>query len=174
MRERINADIKQALKQGEKEKVAVLRLMNAAIQSADIDLGTKGKPRLEGADLVAVLQRMVKQRRDSIEQFNKGGRPDLSAKEQAEIAIIETYLQRYPSGTFAGLARAMIQDMRRVAALPVASHPYLVQALAPRCPMIKGGAFTLFTLFIRSCVNENKAAISSQEEKSSLTTRSAQ
>jgi hypothetical protein len=94
MRERINADIKQALKQGEKEKVAVLRLMNAAIQSADIELETKGKPRLEGAELVAVLQRMVKQRRDSIEQFNKGGRPGLSAKEQAEIAIIESYLPK--------------------------------------------------------------------------------
>ena len=94
MREHINADIRQAMKQGAKDKVAVLRLMNAAIQSADIELETKGKPKLEGSALVAVLQRMVKQRRDSIEQFDKGGRPDLSAKEQAEIAIIETYLPR--------------------------------------------------------------------------------
>lgn len=92
MRERINNDIKTAMKAGQKDTVAVLRLMNAAIQSADIELETKGKPKVEGADLIAVLAKMVKQRRDSIDQFTKGGRQDLADKESAEISIIEAYL----------------------------------------------------------------------------------
>ena len=94
MRERINTDIKTAMKAGEKDKVAILRLMNAAFQTADIEAETKGKPKLAGPELVAVLAKMVKQRRDSIDQFTKGGRPDLAAKEQAEINAIESYLPK--------------------------------------------------------------------------------
>lgn len=94
MRDRINTDVKTAMKAGDKEKLGTLRLMNAAIQSADIEAETKGKPKLAGAELVAVLTKMVKQRRDSIEQFNAGSRPDLAQKEQAEIAVIEAYLPK--------------------------------------------------------------------------------
>ena len=94
MRDRINTDVKIAMKAGEKEKLGTLRLMNAAIQSADIEAETKGKPKLAGAELVAVLTKMVKQRRDSIEQFNAGSRPDLAKKEESEIAVIEAYLPK--------------------------------------------------------------------------------
>ncbi len=90
MRARISGDLKAAMKAGDKAKVATLRLINAAIQSAEID----AKASLDDAGVVAVMTKMVKQRRDSIAQYTSGGRPDLAATEEAEIAIIETYLPK--------------------------------------------------------------------------------
>lgn len=90
MRQRINDDIKAAMKAGDKAKVGVLRLINAAIQSAEIEQ----RKDLDAAAVMAVMTKMVKQRRDSIEQYTKGGRPDLAAVEEAEIAIIEGYLPK--------------------------------------------------------------------------------
>ena len=90
MRQRINDDIKAAMKAGDKARVGVLRLINAAIQSAEIEQ----KKELDTAAVMAVMTKMVKQRRDSIEQYTKGGRPDLAAIEEAEIAIIEAYLPK--------------------------------------------------------------------------------
>lgn len=97
MRDRINNDVKTAMKAGEKDRVATLRLINAAIQSFEIEAETSGKPKPTEADIVAVLSKMVKQRRDSIEQYKAGKREDLAAKEAAEIAIIETYLPKQMS-----------------------------------------------------------------------------
>lgn len=88
MRTRISSDLKAAMKAGEKDKVAVLRLINAAIQSAEIE----AKGAIDEAGILAVMTKMVKQRRDSIQQYTDGGRPDLAEKEQAEIAVIEQYL----------------------------------------------------------------------------------
>ncbi len=88
MRTRISSDLKAAMKAGEKDKVAVLRLINAAIQSAEIE----AKGVIDEAGILAVMTKMVKQRRDSIQQYTDGGRPDLADKEQAEITIIEQYL----------------------------------------------------------------------------------
>ena len=88
MRTKISSDIKVAMKSGDKIKVGTLRLINAAIQSAEID----AKTTIDDAAVIAVMTKMVKQRRDSIAQYTSGGRPDLAAVEQAEIAIIEVYL----------------------------------------------------------------------------------
>ncbi|HMN36138.1 MAG TPA: GatB/YqeY domain-containing protein [Hyphomicrobium sp.] len=90
MRTRISSDLKAAMKAGEKDKVAVLRLINAAIQSAEIE----ARETIDDAGVLAVMTRMVKQRRDSIQQYTGGGRPDLAEKEQAEIVIIEQYLPK--------------------------------------------------------------------------------
>jgi uncharacterized protein YqeY len=90
MRAKISEDLKTAMKSGDKAKVATLRLINAAIQSAEID----AKKALDDAGILAVMGKMVKQRRDSIEQYTKGNRADLAAAEQAEIAIIEAYLPK--------------------------------------------------------------------------------
>ena len=90
MRSRISNDIKAAMKSGDKARVGVLRLINAAVQSAEIE----AKKELDDAGILAVMTKMVKQRRDSIDQYTKGGRPDLAAVEQAEIAIIEAYLPK--------------------------------------------------------------------------------
>ena len=90
MRAKISDDIKMAMKAGEKQRVATLRLINAAIQSAEIE----AKKPLDDAGILAVMTKMVKQRRDSIEQYTNGGRPDLADVEQAEITIIEAYLPK--------------------------------------------------------------------------------
>ncbi|MEQ1719419.1 MAG: GatB/YqeY domain-containing protein [Hyphomicrobium sp.] len=90
MRARISTDLKTAMKAGEKDKVGVLRLINAAIQTAEIE----AKATIDEAAVIAVMTKMVKQRRDSISQFTSGGRPDLADKEAAEIVIIEQYLPK--------------------------------------------------------------------------------
>ena len=90
MRDKINDDLKTAMKAGEKDRVGTLRLINAAIKSADIDARPKDK--ISDSDILTVMAKMIKQRRDSIEQFTAGGRPELAAKEAAEIAVIEGYM----------------------------------------------------------------------------------
>jgi uncharacterized protein YqeY len=90
MRAKIGDDLKMAMKAGDKQRVATLRLINAAIQSAEIE----AKKALDDAGILAVMTKMVKQRRDSIEQYTNGGRPDLAEGEQAEIAVIEAYLPK--------------------------------------------------------------------------------
>ena len=80
--------MKSALKAGEKDRLKVVRLVLADIQRVEID----SRKELDDAGVLAVMEKAVKQRRDSIEQFNKGGREDLSAIEQAELDIIQTYL----------------------------------------------------------------------------------
>ena len=94
MRERINADLKEAMKAGDKDRVGTLRLINAAIKAADIDARPSGKEKISDADILGVLSKMIKQRRDSIEQYTSGGRQDLADKELAEVKIIEVYLPK--------------------------------------------------------------------------------
>jgi uncharacterized protein len=90
MRARISNDIKAAMKGGDKAKVGTLRLINAAIQTAEIE----AKTTIDDAAVLQVMAKMVKQRRDSIAQFTAGGRPELAAQEQAEIDLIEQYLPK--------------------------------------------------------------------------------
>ncbi len=94
MRDKINADLKDAMKAGDKDRVGTLRLINAAIKSADIEARPSGKDKITDADILSVLAKMVKQRRDSIEQYKAGGRQDLVDKEATEIAVIEAYLPK--------------------------------------------------------------------------------
>jgi hypothetical protein len=95
MRDKINDDLKTAMKAGDKDRVGTLRLVNAAIKSADIDARPKDK--ISDADILGVLAKMIKQRRDSIEQFRAGGRPELADKEAAEIVVIEGYMPKQMS-----------------------------------------------------------------------------
>lgn len=103
MRNRISDAMKTAMKAGEKERLSTIRLMLAAIKDRELGIGPgatplpAGQDKLPDADVVAVLQRMVKQRRDSIATYNDGGRQDLAAKEQAEIAVIEEFLPKQMS-----------------------------------------------------------------------------
>lgn len=94
MRDKINADLKQAMKAGDKDRVGTLRLINAAIKAADIEARPSGKDKITDTDILSVLAKMIKQRRDSIEQYKAGGRDDLVAKEEAEIKVIELYLPK--------------------------------------------------------------------------------
>lgn len=89
LRETINNDIKNAMKTGEKDKVSALRMLVSAIKNKEID---KRPDPLTENDVQDTVRSLIKQRRDSIEQFAKGGRPDLVAKETAEVAVLEVYL----------------------------------------------------------------------------------
>ena len=88
LKDRITEDMKSAMKAGDKDRLKVLRLILAAIKQVEVD----SRSELDDAAVLAVLDKMVKQRRDSVEQFAKGGRDDLAASEQAEIAVLEDYL----------------------------------------------------------------------------------
>lgn len=113
MRTRISDDIKVAMKSGEKVRTGTLRLINAAIQSAEIE----SKKTLDDAGIIAVMTKMVKQRRDSIAQFTSGNRPDLAAIEQTEIEIIEAYLPKQMDEAAASAAiAAAIKDTGAVGA----------------------------------------------------------
>ncbi len=108
MREKINADLKEAMKAGDKDRVGTLRLINAAIKSADIDARPSGKDKIDDAGILGVLAKMIKQRRDSIEQFVAGGRQELADKEAAEIRVIESYLPKQMSEAEAKAAIAAV------------------------------------------------------------------
>ncbi len=88
LREKIDADTKNALKSGDKDKVSTLRMLNAALKNKQID---KRRPLTE-EEVVETVRSLIKQRKDSIEQFAKGGRQDLVDKETAEVGVLEVYL----------------------------------------------------------------------------------
>ena len=88
LKEQITADMKSAMKAGDKDQLKVVRLIMAAIKQIEVDKRIE----LDDAGVLGVLEKMVKQRRDSVEQFEKGGRQDLADIELAEIAILDKYL----------------------------------------------------------------------------------
>ena len=88
LKTRLQSDMKSAMKAGEKEKLGVIRLIMAAIKQREVD----ERIELSDGDVVAVLDRMVKQRRESIAQYDAAGRSDLSAVEAAEVEVIRDYL----------------------------------------------------------------------------------
>ncbi|MBW0145089.1 GatB/YqeY domain-containing protein [Sphingomicrobium clamense] len=92
----IRDDLKAAMianmKAGEKDKVATIRLIQSEVKNKDIEARTGGEIADDDAHVTAVLQKMVKQRRESAEMFRKGGADDRAAAEEAEIAVIEEFL----------------------------------------------------------------------------------
>jgi len=112
LRNNINNSLKDAMKSRDERRVSTLRLMNAAIQNADIEAGGQGKGALNEAELMSLFQKMIKQRQDSAELYDKGGRPELAAKERAEIEIIAAYLPKQMSDVEAGAAiSALLQEI---------------------------------------------------------------
>lgn len=97
LRDDINTALKDAMKSGDKRRVSTLRLVNAALKNADIEARGQGKPALADDDLLGLLQKMIKQRQESIELYEKGGRADLAAQEREEVAIISAYLPQQMS-----------------------------------------------------------------------------
>ena len=88
LKNQIKEDMKSAMKAGDKDRLKVVRLIMAAIKQVEVDTRTE----LDDAGVLAVLDKMVKQRRDSVEQFEKGGRADLATSERQEIEVLEEYL----------------------------------------------------------------------------------
>lgn len=90
LQERLVEEMKDAMRTGQAEKLSVIRMVRASLKNREIERG-KGKP-LTDADVMEVILSGIKQRRDAIEQFGKGGRADLVAKEEHEVAILQTFL----------------------------------------------------------------------------------
>ena len=88
LKNQITEDMKSAMKAGEKDRLKVVRLIMAAIKQVEVDKRVE----LDDAGVLSVLEKMVKQRRDSVEQFEKGGREDLAAIERDEIEVLQAYL----------------------------------------------------------------------------------
>ena len=88
LKERITEDMKTAMRSGEKDRLAVIRLLQAAIKQREVD----ERITLDDVQVTSVLEKMIKQRKESIVAFEKGARADLVAKESAEIVILQPYL----------------------------------------------------------------------------------
>jgi uncharacterized protein YqeY len=103
MRDQITEAVKEAMKSGDKRRLSTLRLIQAAIQDRDIAARvdskgqSTGQDKINDAELLQLLQKMIKQRRDSMKMYTEGGRAELAEQEQAEITIIEEYLPKQMS-----------------------------------------------------------------------------
>jgi len=103
LKERITEDMKAAMRASEKERLSTIRMVQAAIKQREVD----ERIVLDDAQVIAVLEKMVKQRKESIAQFEQGGRTDLAAKEQAEIVLLQSYL---PAQLSDAEIEAIVQD----------------------------------------------------------------
>jgi hypothetical protein len=94
LRENIDNAVKDAMRAKDERKLSTLRMVNSTIKNADIAARGEGKPPLSDGDLLGVFQKMIKQRQESVELYEKGGREELAAAERAEILIISSYLPK--------------------------------------------------------------------------------
>jgi len=123
LRDDINNAVKEAMKAKDERKLGTLRMVNSTIKNADIEARGQGKPPLPDAELLSVLQKMIKQRQEAVELYDRGGRAELAAQERAEIAIISAYLPKQMSedevkaaigAAIAEINAAGIKDMGKV------------------------------------------------------------
>src|SRR5579885_3867701 len=94
LRDDINKDLAAALKARNERAVSTLRLINAALKNADVEARGQGRPPLGDAEVLSLLQKMIKQRQESVELYRQGNRADLVRQEEEEIAIISGYLPK--------------------------------------------------------------------------------
>jgi uncharacterized protein YqeY len=107
LREKINDGMKNAMKSGDKLRVSTLRLVNAAIKNAEIEARTASR-QFSDDDLLGLLQKMIKQRQESVELYDKGGRKELADQERGEIGIIQEFLPQQMSEAEAKAAIAAV------------------------------------------------------------------
>ena len=132
IRDEIKAALTGAMKAGDKPRVGAIRLIQAALKNRDIELRSGGGAPIDDDVLVTeVLQKMIKQRRESIDMYQKGGRQELADAEAAEVAVLEQFLPRQMSDAEIGAAidalvaetgAASVKDMGRVMALMKDRH----------------------------------------------------
>jgi uncharacterized protein YqeY len=132
IRDELKTALVTAMKSGDKAGTGTLRLIQSAIKNRDIEARTGTAPADDDALVTEVMQKMIKQRRESVELYRKGGREELAAAEEAEIAVIERFLPRQLDEAEARAAVAAIvaeagaasmKDMGRVMALVKQRHP---------------------------------------------------
>jgi uncharacterized protein len=129
LKERITEDMKSSMRSGDKARRAGIRLVLAAIKQREVD----ERIQLDDTQVLAVLDKMIKQRRESITQFEAGGRADLVAKESAELAVLQGYLP-------AQLADAEIETLIRaaIASTGAASMKDMGKVMAVVKPQVQG------------------------------------
>ena len=122
LKERITQEMKDAMRSGEKERLGYIRMLQAAIKQREVD----ERITLDDTQVLSVIEKMIKQRREAIAQFEAGGRADLAAKELAEVALLQTYMpEPLSQAEVAALvaeaitvtAAATVKDMGKVMAL---------------------------------------------------------
>lgn len=122
LKERITDDMKAAMRSGEKERLGVIRMITSAIKQREVD----ERITLDDAQVLSVLEKMIKQRKESLVHFQAGNRPDLVAKESAEITLLQGYLPSQLSDSdidaligeaVAATGAASIKDMGKVMAI---------------------------------------------------------
>ena len=133
LKEKLTADMKEAMKAKEegKQRLSVIRLVRGAVRQQEID----GKKELSDEDVLGVISKEVKQRRDSIEDFKKGGRDDLVAEAEAEIAILMEYL---PKQLSEDEVRSLVQEA--IAASGATSPKDMGKVMKELMPKVKGRA----------------------------------
>ena len=126
---RIDEDLKNAMRAKDAARLSVLRLLKAALKNATIEkVGADGE--LNDADAITVIRKQVKQRQDSIESFEKGGRTELAEREKAEIGVLNQYL---PQAMSAEELQKMVADtIREVGAKSRAQMGAVMKALQPK------------------------------------------
>jgi len=131
LNERLNEDMKQAMKDKDKFRLSVIRMLRSSIKNVEIDQ----RRTLEDSEVLDILQREVKQRKDSLQEFSKAGRDDLVESVQAEIAIISEYLPKQL--TEEEIKAVVQQTIQEVGASSKADMGKVMGALMPK---VKGRA----------------------------------
>ena len=126
LRDALTTTLKEAMKAGDQRRVSTVRMVLAALKERDIDARGKGNPNgIDEGDIQRMMQGLVKQRREAIELYKQGNRPDLVKQEQEEIAVIESFLPKQMSddeaeaaikGVIAATGAQSVKDMGRVMA----------------------------------------------------------
>ena len=131
LRDEINTALREAMKARDERRVSTLRLVNAALKNADFDAQGRGKPVLSDEEILGLLQKLIKQRQEAVELYDKAGRAELAARERGEMEIISAYLPKQMSEAEgkAAVADAIkatgasgIKDMGKVMAALKQSH----------------------------------------------------
>ena len=145
LRESFTDQMKLSMKAGTSARTSTLRMVMAKLKDADIASRPKGVEQIAEEDIVAMLRGMVKSRRESVDMYTQGNRPELAAKEEAEIAVIESFLpsqmddaamSQAVADAVAETGAANIKDMGKVMAALKAKHAASLD-MAKAGPMVK-------------------------------------
>ena len=131
LKQQLTEDMKAAMKSGDKERLSVIRLNNAAIKQREVD----ERITLDDVAVIAIMDKMVKQRQESIRQYDAAGRNDLAAVERAEMAVIETYLPQKM-----GEAEILAEIQTAIAATGAASAADMGKLMGVLKPKLAGKA----------------------------------
>jgi hypothetical protein len=123
LRERLTTEMKEAMKAGDKRKLGTVRLIQAALKDKDIELRGAGKGPASDDEMLALMQKMIKQRQESVAMYDQGGRPELAEQEREEAQVIQSFLPQQMADdeiraavvtTIADTGAASMKDMGKV------------------------------------------------------------